>query len=536
VRDILCIQNKLRHLPQCDQATPGRKRAAAPVTLGLLALAVLLLALASRELRLLPLGRIRTIASGLVVIAGTLILSAGGLLWIFRRRAAALASSGPRVDFGRGGELRMRRAPQDRHRDRAILENEARQAAIITSALDCIIAMDHRGIVTEFNPAAENTFGYKRAEAVGKPLAELIVPPALREKHRRGLERYMQTGVGKVVGTRLEMTAMKADGGEFPVELTVTVINLDGPPSFIAYLRDLTERKRSEAEREAMQERLLESSRQAGMAEIATGVLHNVGNVLNSVNVSACLLSETLRGSKLESLDRVAGLLREQGDNLGQFITSDARGRQLPGYLLSLAEVLNREQKGVIVELEALMKNVEHIKTIVNTQQGYARPWGVAEPISISELVEDALGMSSAAFERHGIAVVREFGEVPAITLDRQKLLLILINLIRNAKHSICEQNAAEKRLTIRIGSSADDGRLRIDVIDTGLGISPENLGRIFSHGFPPKKDGHGFGLHSSALAAAEMGGTLCVHSDGPGAGARFTLELPVRQQLEMAA
>jgi len=132
--------------------------------------------------------------------------------------------------------------------DAALKQSEARKAAILDSALDCVVTIDHEGCITEFNPAAERTFGYRREEVVGQQLADVIIPPALRQEHRRGLARYLATGEARVLGRRIEMTAVRADGSEFPVELAITRIPLDGPPSFTGYLRDMTERKRSEEE------------------------------------------------------------------------------------------------------------------------------------------------------------------------------------------------------------------------------------------------------------------------------------------------
>ena len=145
--------------------------------------------------------------------------------------------------------------------DAALKQSEARKAAILDSALDCVVTIDHEGCITEFNPAAERTFGYRREEVVGQQLADVIIPPALRQEHRRGLARYLATGEERVLGRRIEMTAVRADGSEFPVELAITRIPLDGPPSFTGYLRDMTERKRSEEELRRGEAFLVEAQR-----------------------------------------------------------------------------------------------------------------------------------------------------------------------------------------------------------------------------------------------------------------------------------
>jgi signal transduction histidine kinase len=288
---------------------------------------------------------------------------------------------------------------------------------------------------------------------------------------------------------------------------------------------EIEESNRMQLEIEQVHKQLLKTSRQAGMAEIATNVLHNVGNVLNSVNVSASLVVDSVKKSKAANLAKVVALLREHEADLGTFITSDAKGRQLPAYLAQLSEHLLADQKATVQELDSLCGNIGHIKEIVTMQQTYARVSGVKEIINLRELVEDGLRMNVGALGRHGVEVVREFEEVPLINVDKHKVLQVLVNLIRNAKHACQESERADKRLTVRLANG--EGRVKISVMDNGVGISPENLTRIFSHGFTTRKDGHGFGLHSGALAAKEMGGSLTIHSDGPGRGATFTLELP---------
>ena len=292
---------------------------------------------------------------------------------------------------------------------------------------------------------------------------------------------------------------------------------------------EIAERKRMETEVERSHQELLIASRQAGMAEVATSVLHNVGNVLNSVNVSVNLVADKIRKSKVSNIARTAEMLNANALDLGQFLTHDPKGRQLPQYLGRLAQHLDGEHAQILAELDSLRKNVDHIKGIVSMQQSYAKVFGSIEAVKPTELVEDALRMNSGALVRHEVRVVREYdADLPEITVEKHKLLQILVNLICNAKKACDESIHPQKILTVRVAN--EDGRLKISVIDNGVGIPPENLTKIFNHGFTTRKDGHGFGLHSGALAATEMGGALVVHSDGPGKGASFTLELPVTQ------
>ncbi|WP_373498910.1 sensor histidine kinase, partial [Desulfococcus sp.] len=218
--------------------------------------------------------------------------------------------------------------------------------------------------------------------------------------------------------------------------------------------------------------------------------------------------------------------MAEPEGGLAHFLTEDPRGRQIPAYLASLAAVLQEEQEVVFREAESLHGRIEHIKEIVAMQQSYGRVSGVNETIPPERLMEDALKLNAGALARHEVRVERRYRPVPPITVDKHKVLQILLNLINNAKHACTEGGGGEKTITLQIIDAGPE-RVRMSVADDGAGILSENLTRIFQHGFTTRRDGHGYGLHSGALAAHELGGSLTVHSGGPGAGATFTLELP---------
>lgn len=283
---------------------------------------------------------------------------------------------------------------------------------------------------------------------------------------------------------------------------------------------------RAQAELQEAHQAMMRASRQAGMAEVASSVLHNVGNVLNSVNVSANLLDERMRTSKASGLARVAAMLEEQGDQLGSFIASDDRGKRLPSYLAQLSSQLVADREAALTELASLVKSIEHMKDIVRMQQSYATHGGVVESVAVADLVNDSVRLNAEAFSRHGVTLACEFEEVPAITVDKHRVLQILVNLIRNAKYACEDSGRSDKRITIRVTRCALG--VAIAVVDNGVGIPTENMTRIFSHGFTTRPSGHGFGLHSAALAAQELKGSLRVASDGPGCGATFWLELPI--------
>lgn len=291
---------------------------------------------------------------------------------------------------------------------------------------------------------------------------------------------------------------------------------------------EVLERQRAEEKLKTTHKELMNASRHAGMAEVATNVLHNVGNVLNSINVSIELTTEKVSNSKIPNLKKITNMIEENIDNIDEFFTKDNRGKHIPMYLTKIADILTDEHKEIAGKLQSVAGNVQHIKEIINTQQSCAKALGVEEPTLISEITEDAINIDTESFDHHGIVLVRDFVELPEVNVDKHKVLQILVNLISNAKDALAQSDAEEKLLTIKSYKHAED-RLRIEVSDNGIGISAENLTKIFRHGFTTKKNGNGFGLHSCALAAKEMGGSLSAQSSGSGHGATLTLEIPFK-------
>lgn len=296
--------------------------------------------------------------------------------------------------------------------------------------------------------------------------------------------------------------------------------------------------QKAEADLRAAQDQLVTASRQAGMAEVATGVLHNVGNVLTSVNVSVHQIKDAVQASPVNKLTRAAEMIDAHESDLGTYLTADPRGKFIPGYVSELAKMLGQENAAMLTEVENLVRGVDHIKQVVQFQQNYAKPSTVFEVMNPADLLEDALRLNLIALDRHGVTIERHVDDIGPVKIDKHKTLQILVNLISNAKNAMCDLNGnAERRLTLGMKAVEADGeqRLRISVQDNGVGIAPENLALIFAHGFTTRKDGHGFGLHSAANSAREMNGTLEVFSAGPNQGATFTLDIPAQPHEVMA-
>jgi two-component system, NtrC family, sensor kinase len=271
-------------------------------------------------------------------------------------------------------------------------------------------------------------------------------------------------------------------------------------------------------------QQLVQTARRAGMAEVATNVLHNVGNVLTSVYTSAQVAKERLVEMRLGHVARVSALLSGQSDLSG--FLQDERGRQVLPFLNKLGENLLEERAEVVSLLDDVGRYTEHVGEIIKVQQDLARVPRVSEPVRLDSLLEDVLRIHALELARHHVKVERHLVALPPLLTDKHKLMMILVNLVSNARHALDASPTGERRLSISLARASED-RVHIELRDNGMGIAPEMLLRIFQYGFTTRQEGHGFGLHSSALAAQELGGSLRVHSEGLGQGATFTLDLP---------
>ncbi|KFE70692.1 trifunctional serine/threonine-protein kinase/ATP-binding protein/sensor histidine kinase [Hyalangium minutum] len=351
--------------------------------------------------------------------------------------------------------------------------------------------------------------------------------PLLRQEELRGvlyLENRLAThAFTPARGALLEHLASQA---AISLENARLYADVQRAEAALRQANDELEKRVEERTRELQQAQvqLVETARQAGMAEVATDVLHNIGNVLTSAIINAQTMNQTLGSSRLGRLKQSCDLLTEHQDTLADFLTKDRRGMRLPAYLSALTDELLREHAGLQGGMSDMGKHIEHIRYIVQLQQTYARSTLVTEECDPARLLEDALSIQMAALKRHGIHVIREFSPASRIRLDKHKVLQILINLISNARNAMAGLPEGQRTLHVRLGQVGNT--LRIQVQDNGMGIAPEVRDRLFSQGFTTRKGGHGLGLHSSALAARMMGGTLRLESEGPDKGATATLEL----------
>ena len=386
----------------------------------------------------------------------------------------------------------------------------------VNASNDGIWDWDLRTNAQFFSPQWKRMIGYEDHELPNAfSTFEEHLHPDDRPRVMEHLQRYLK---GEASQYRIEYRFRHKDGS-YPWILArgEALRDENGAAYRIAGSHtDISDRRRAE-----------ELSRLSGMAEVAAGVLHNVGNVLNSVNVTATLLAAKTRELRIDNLVASIQLLQRHSGDLSDFIARDPKGQRVLPYLEKLGNHFKEQREDLKIELDLLREHIEHIRRIVATQQNYAKASGLAEEISLAALVEDAFRMIQPGFDRHKIRFKRDYEDLPPVTTDKHSVLQILLNLLRNAKDAITSANNPQRVVRVRVGAHGGD-RVRIEVTDSGAGLAPENLTGVFAHGFTTKQNGHGFGLHSGALAARHLGGSLWAESAGLGLGATFILELPV--------
>ena len=360
--------------------------------------------------------------------------------------------------------------------------SEARKAAIMDSALDSIVTIDHEGRITEFNPAAERTFGYHRGEVLGRPLAEVIIPPSLREAHRQGLARYLATGEARVLGQRVEMMAIRADGSEFPVELTITRVPSDGPPTFTGYLRDITERRQVEEALARVRSELAHVTRVTSLGVLTASIAHEVNQPLSGVitNASTCLRMLAADPPNLHGARETANRIIRDGHR-----ASD-----------------------VIVRLRALF--------------GKRAP--TAESVDLNEATREVIALSLSELQHRRVMVRTALAEdLPPVTGDRVQLQQVILNLLLNASEAMSAVKERPRHLLVR--TELDESGVRVAVEDTGVGFDAQLMDRLFETFYTTKSGGMGIGLSvSRSIIESHHGRLWAIRNEGPGATFIFSI------------
>lgn len=418
---------------------------------------------------------------------------------------------------------------QERTRDFEASETKIR--AILENIGEGIIVLDENGRVESINPAAEQIFLMTGKEAVGINSALLIADEYASEIADINDYQDMRDGLFNSSDNQQpkEYQGHRSDGSKFPMELVVSSMELSEKQMRVCIMRDITARKETEAILADVQNQLVDTAHKSGMADMATGVLHNIGNILNSVNLAGGEILRVASSSKISGLMKANEMLTAHSDNMADFLLNDARGQKLPGYFVKMGNVLDNEISTISTEAKGLLEKTTMMKEVISTQQAYARSGFHSEALNISELVNDALKIQDASLAKWGVKLRKHFIDLPDCTGQKSKLLQVITNLIKNAKEAMSDNDDYNKpkEITIETGM-LNDNVIYLKIKDNGCGINKKQLSKIFNHGFTTKQEGHGFGLHTSANAMTEMKGALTVDSEGIQQGACFTLTLPI--------
>jgi len=280
------------------------------------------------------------------------------------------------------------------------------------------------------------------------------------------------------------------------------------------------------AELKDTQEQLLESARAAGVAEVAINVLHNIGNVLNSVNVINQTNYEIIKKSKTNALHKTTELLTENTDHIADYLSSDPRGKKIPELFVKLAIALKEENSSLEENSYRMLNSISMMTNIISTQQEYAKTDLLQEKIQLSSILDEAISIQANLIKTHHVQLIRHYQKVPDICAEKAKVYQILNNLLVNAIQASTDYKDIDHIIDLDIYQQ--DESIIFEIKDDGVGIKKEDLTKVFHHGYTTKKTGHGFGLHSCANLMSEMHGEIYAESQGIGKGACFKLAFPV--------
>jgi PAS domain S-box-containing protein len=392
---------------------------------------------------------------------------------------------------------------------------------VLRSMADSLLVIDANLTIGSVNPSLLALLEYGEDELIGQSPGLIfgeefaqgsIIENLLLQGSVSGIESSFLTSDGRVIPISVSGSMMQDEQGQFQ--------------GLVCVAQDITARKQMEEEKLELHEQLLDTSRQLGMAEVASDVLHNVGNALNSINVSIGVITDLLKNSMVGDVERISQLFHKHREDLGNYFSSNPKGKQIPAYLEKLAGQLVEEQRVALAELARLRENAHNAQQCVAVQQDLAKPSGITEEISVIELVEEALTLNQDLLENLQIDVSREFEEIPQLIVDKHQVLEVMVDVIRNACQAMASVSIKKLIVRAKLIPGPPDS-VSLEVQDSGVGIASDDLVKIFGQGYNTKNGGRGMSLHSGALMAKNLGGALRAHSEGIGHGATFSLELP---------
>ncbi len=399
----------------------------------------------------------------------------------------------------------------------ALSNAETKVRSLLESSPDFIINIDKNHTIQYINrPHEGQLFGYE----IGKSIFESL-DNQYHDVLKNAIKRSFEASINDIIETKKIFLDGKVYWNEFRLSPIVRNQSING---IMLISTDITKRKLAEIELESTQKELLEKAHKAGMADTITDILHNVGNLLNSVVTSAQKMRTMTKESKIRELQMANRLLEKNMDNIESFISHNPKGKKLMQYYLVVEREMNKQHSSFQYHLERLNKKVDTIANVIMAQQSLASLGSYEEELDLNEFLAEILDLESSLFEASKIKIVKELHSIPVLKVQKTKLVEILINLIQNANDAMHETPLEDRTLTISTNESNQSVFVKIS--DTGHGIAKDNLSKIFSHGFSTKRKGHGFGLHSCANYMTEMGGKMWAESEGNGAS--FILQFPL--------
>jgi len=415
-------------------------------------------------------------------------------------------------------------------RTKDLKASESRVRAVLDNITEGIAVVDSNGIIQTVNPAVVEMFNYQESElkstCFSKLLSKINSPfDDFKDSNNRIKIADFISANGR---HDFECVAVQYDGTKFPIESVFNAMPVDEKTLYIWVVRDISARKEAEARLEQAQQELRESAHQSGMAEIATGVLHNIGNILNSVSLSAEEVNRLLKEFKFPMLDKATSMLVDNRENLAEFLGENQKGDKLVDYLVVINESFEKDHVLTKNEIEHMKTHIAMIKDVISTQQEYAKGNHFSEAVDINRLLEDAIKIEKNSLNKNFISITNKAAKMPDCEVHKSKLLQVMTNLIKNAKEATLENGYIDQREIFIESGVLDSQFAYVRIKDNGVGITEENLAKIFQHGFTTKQSGHGFGLHSSVVAMKEMNGNISAESGGINQGTVFTVTVPL--------
>ncbi len=424
---------------------------------------------------------------------------------------------------------------------RGLEDSELKFRTITASALDAIVMVDNDGRVTYWNEAAEKTFGFREDEIIHHEIYKVLLPERYHQVFEDRFPDFKHDGGGGIFGKPIEMTALKKDGTELPIEISLSTVLLQGRWNATGILRDISKVKQDKSEltryREQLEEMVMERTRElkeaqdelvnkaieAGRAQLSAMILHNIGNALTPVSVQVEELMKDDHERLIGYLKKCYEDLTVKQDDLSIYVNEDSRGKEVFAFMGTLIQSLTEQVNANQSAIHKIFSAVSYMAEIISLQQSYAGS-ETLQLVNLNLLLEDSIRMQQSSLEKRRITIKQELDEnLPLIKIDKNKLMQVIVNLIKNSYEAIdfIEDPTVDKQIMFRTFKEKEE--VGFEVTDTGIGVDPEKIDGIFDFG-ESAKGSSGFGLYYSKMFVESNRGKLEFGSGGVGQGASIQI------------